>query len=240
MKKITGIICLACMALMPLTSCGQSSLSISTPLIYSKVTAKNNWSPPTAVNRQNQFDGTAIGSGVNLGYSFQPKLIIKDKHFFVNIGAGYFKQRFNLQRPFDYNTPLYPVYFTDYYVYQCWLWSAGITYNLLLNNKYLLSGDLLYNQLFSFQQEYTPYTSANRPTQVNNHNIDFAKTITLSLGVQRKLGKQFTLGLDLLLPYTRWRNDRIFKDDPATFSHPNFSLGTSVSIAYHLKKKNQS
>lgn len=49
-----------------LTALGQSAFTISIPAIYSKVEVPNNWSPPTAINRENKFAGTSLAYGVNL------------------------------------------------------------------------------------------------------------------------------------------------------------------------------
>ena len=42
---------------------GQGSFSLSIPAIYNTVEVPNNWSPPTAINRKNQFNGTSWGYG---------------------------------------------------------------------------------------------------------------------------------------------------------------------------------
>jgi hypothetical protein len=219
-----------------LSASGQNGFTLSVPVIYSKVEVANNWSPPTAVNRQNEFDGTSLGHGVNLNYSFRVPFIIKNKRILFNIGLGYFKQKFDLQRPFDYVSPLEPIYYTDHYSYNCWQGSVGVTYSYPVNNKYSLSGNLSYCWLTSFRQEYAP--TRGYSAQINNGQIDFGKMLNLSLGINRKLGGKFSVGLNMLIPvYVRWRNDKIFKDDPSTFYSPEFSLGTSISITYYLKKK---
>lgn len=62
--------------------------------------------------------------------------------------------------------------------------------------------------------------------------------LNLSIGINRNLGDRFSVGLNILVPvFVRWRNDKIFKDDPSTFYNPKFRLGTSISITYNLKKK---
>jgi len=218
---------------------GQNSFTLTVPVIYSNVEIANNWSPPTSVNRQNQFDGTSIGYGVNLNYSFRPTFITKNQHIFLNIGTGYYNQRFDLERPFDYVSPLYPVFYTDFYSYHCWQLSAGLTYNYLLSKNYFLSGSLYYNWLNSFRQEYTPTSNHGygELTQVNHNRIDFGSTLILAICLNRNLGNRFSLGLNVLVPlFIHWRNDKIFKDDPTEFSQPKFSLGSSISITYRLKK----
>jgi len=231
------------LTLLSYTGYCQSSITLSTPVIYSRVEVANNWSPSTAINRKNQFDGTALGYGVNLNYSFRPTFIIKDKHILVNVGVGYFQQRFDIKRPFDYNSFINIIYYTDYYVYHCLNLSVGLSYNFPLGKNYFLTCNVSYFQQNSFRQDYTPtYSSYNRGfdgfTQTNKNQIDFGKMLNLSIGINKDLGNRFSIGLSALIPvYIRWRNDTIFKDDPSTYYSPKFSLGSSISIAYHFKTK---
>jgi len=227
---------LFCCMLAPLGSYAQNSLSVSFPMILSDVTVRDNWTPSTAPFYKEYLSGSALGYGINFNYSFQPKFLIKDKHFTLIIGAGYFIQRFDVRRPFSYNSPIEIIYYTDYYLYHCWQWIGGLTYSYPLN-KYNLVANMSFTQFYSFRQEYTP-TRKDFSTQVNSDKIDFGKMLSLSVGVNRYLGKRFLLGLNLLIPiYSRWRNDRIFNDDPATFYQPESSVGLYISVAYHLKEK---
>jgi len=221
---------------------GQGSLTLSVPAIYNKVNVTNNWSPPTAINRKNQFDGTSVGFGVNLNYSFRPSFFTRNKHILLNIGAGYFQEQFDIQRPFDYNSPIYLIFYTERYSYHCWQLSGGITYNYQINKNYFLSGNLSYSWLRSFRQYYTPTYNAGFGdfTQTNNYQIDFGNMLNFSVGISKNLGKRISLGLSVLVPvYIRWRNDKIFGDDPSTFYGPNFSLGSNISITYRLKTEHQ-
>ena len=88
-KSMKSIFLLATMILLPLASNGQSSLTLSTPILWSNVSFVNNWSPPTAINRQNEFNGNSVGYGVNLNYSFHPPLFISNKNILLDIGLGF-------------------------------------------------------------------------------------------------------------------------------------------------------
>jgi hypothetical protein len=216
---------------------GQGSLTLSTPVIYNSVKLTNNWSPPTAVNRTNQFNGTSLGYGVSLNYTFRPTFLIKNQHLLLNVGAGYFKQRFDLRRPFDYTSPLKPIFYTDNYSYHCWQWSGGITYNYSLKKLYFLSGDLSYSWLSSFRQDYTPTSNYGygNLTQINRNQVDFGNILILAIGLNRNLGNNVSIGFSVLSPlYTRWRNDKIFRDDTSEFSHPKFGIGSSIRATYRL------
>jgi hypothetical protein len=240
------IICFSLLCIVSPNSYGQNSLTINTPIIFSSIEVPNNWSPPTTINRENQFDGKAVGYGINLNYSFHPTFITKNKHISINVGLGYFQQRFDIKRPFDYNSFVYIIYYTDFYIYHCLNLSVGLTYYLPLSKNYFLTGSLYYNKLNSFRQDYTPtYSSNNRGfdgfTQTNNNQIDFSDMLNLAIGINKKFGNRFSVGLSVLAPvFVRWRNDKIFKDDPATYYSPKFSLGFSGSAMYFFHQKRYS
>ena len=242
--KLIAIFNLLLIASIP--SYSQGSFSLSMPVIYNTVEVTNNWSPPTAINRKNQFNGTSLGYGVNLNYSFRPTFIVKNHQLFLNIGVGYFMQRFDLQRPFDYVSPLQPIFYTDHYSYHCLQVLLGISYKYSINSDYFLIGNFSYSGLNSFRQQYTPTSNAGygRLTQINHNQIDFGNMLMLAMGLNRNLGDRFSLGLSVLIPlYIRWRNDKIFKDDPTKYFHPKSmggnisSIGGNISIGYYLKSK---
>jgi hypothetical protein len=239
-STVLSIAILAVCTLVSFISNGQSSLSVSFPMIWSDVKVKDNWTPSTAPNYKEYREGSAFGYGISLNYSFQPKFLIKDKHFSVNVGAGYFNQRFDVVRPFNYDTPLLLIVRTDNYSYKCWYGAIGLTYNYNLSKKYILTGGTTFNLLQSYRQVYVPNTSNTDmfPPQVNDNHIDYGKIFYCNVGLSRTIGERIIVGLSLVVPiYTRWRNDRIFDDDPLTFSRPDFSLGSEISAAYHFKKQ---
>lgn len=225
------------LVLLTLTSYSQGNLSLSTPMVWNKVKVKDNWTPSTAPNYKEYRTGSALGYGVNLSYSFRPKFIIKDERFSANIGVGYFSQRFNIKRPFNYNSPLFMIFYTDHYTYQCLNGTVGLSYNYVFLKKYIVIGNAMYSILHSFRQTYTP-TASNSYIQINKHNVDFGRIAYLNVGISRYLGERCSVGLNLSVPiYTRWRNDKIFDDDPTTFYRPELSLGSSINVTYQLGKK---
>lgn len=55
---------------------------------------------------------------------------------------------------------------------------------------------------------------------------------------KRELGNRFSGGFHLFITIiSRWRNDEVFDGDAWTFSQPDFSLGSVITIAYRLKKQ---
>lgn len=213
--------------LVPFTAYGQGHVSIEIPVIYSDVTVNDNWFPPTAVNGFDQnFDGTALGYGVSLYYSFHPKLLVKDEHFLIDIGIGYFLQRFDVTRPFDYKSPLKIIFYTDHYSYHCIRGTLGLSYNYPIALKYSLSGRLSYCHLKTFQQEYKPKWEIDPPSpQINKNTRELGDMVIPGVGITRTLSERLAVSLNIIVPIrTRWRNDKIFKDDPATFLRPKVSV----------------
>ena len=232
------LLLLICLASVSFVTYGQSALSVSVPVIFSDVTVKNNWTPPTAPFYKEYLTGTAIGYGFNVGYSFQPKLFIKSTSFFVNVGMGYYNQKINISRPFDYPSFIEIIYTTDYYSYQNLHWSGGLSYRHLLKKRLFLNYNVSYNRLRSYRQEYKP-TSNNWPSYISKNKIDFGKSFSLSISLQPQIKNNFLISIDLIAQYTQWRNDKIFQDDPSSFSAPFFSMGTAVGLVYLLNQNAQ-
>lgn len=226
-------------------SWAQSNMSISTPMISGEVKVKDNWTPPTAPNYKEYRTGTTSSYAVDFNYSFRPKSFIKNKNILLNIGAGYFFQRFDVNRPFNYNSLIYIGFYTHHYSYLCFDANVGVTYKYtFMSEKYFMTYNLTYRVLKSFQQNYTPtYNTGTEGffAQTNRHQIDFGKMLHLVVGMNRRLGNRFSIGGNVIAPlYTRWRNDGIFADDPTTTYKPKFSLGASLSLSYNLERQQSS
>lgn len=229
---------LICFILGPFVASGQKSLNVYAAMVWSNIKVKDNWTPSTAPSYKEYLNGSAFGYGFNLNYSFQPKLLIKNRNFSISIGGGYFLQRFEVIRPFNYYSPVEIIFYTDYYSYHCLQWTGGLTYSYPLN-KYNLKANISYGQSYSFRQEYTP-TRKDFSTQMNSNKIDFGKMLSFNIGIDRYFGDRFLMGFYVLTPvYTRWRNDKIFNDDPTTFHRPESSLGLSIRIGYCLQERDQ-
>ncbi|MBS1559812.1 MAG: hypothetical protein JST69_13915 [Bacteroidetes bacterium] len=226
------------------TAKGQSSLSVSMPVIYSNVKVKDNWTPPTAPNYKEYLSGTAVGYGVNFIYSFRPFFLDKKTKFMLNAGLGYYNQRFDIHRPFNYDSYIYIIYYTDHYVYHNADISLSLTYKKSLNKNYSVNVQGTYHWLHSFKQDYTPtYSSPNRGfdgfTQTNYKSIDFGVMFNGSIELQRIISNKFCVGIGVVAPIIiRWRNDAIFNDNPNSFYKPQFSLGFNLSVSYRFQQKN--
>ena len=224
---------------------GQSSLSLSVPLLWGDVQVKDNWTPSTAPNYKEYLVGSSVSSGIRLHGSFQPGPFIKNKNILFDIGVGYFYQRFNVNRPFNYRSMNEPIFYTDHYSYLCYHGDVGLTYKHSINpEKYFLTYNVTYRIFKSFQQNYTPTYSTGTEgffTQLDRRHIDFGKMVSLGVGVNRRLSNQFSIGASAIAPlYIRWRNDAVFNDDPTTLYRPGIILGVSLSVSYNFKRKQPS
>src|SRR5687768_222714 len=133
------------------TSWGQSSLSLSAPMIWGNVKVKDNWTPSTAPNYEEYRTGSTLSYGIDINYSFRPRSIIKNKNIRIDIGSGYFFQRFDVNRPFNYRSNVEIIFQTDHYSYLCYHGDVGLTYKHTFNSeKYFLTYNVTYRILKSF------------------------------------------------------------------------------------------
>lgn len=217
----------------------QGSFSLSTPVIYNTVEVTNNYGP------QRQIKGTSWGYGANVVYSFAPKFLKLTKNFTINIGGGYFKQQFNLTRPFRYHAPAEVLYYTKSYSYDNFHGIVGLSYNFPVKHNYSFDINVLYNWLGSIRQKYTPnhYGAPDVSfNQIEHKKHVFGNIITSSIGLKKHWKDKYSFGLNLIIPlHTQWRMDQIFYDDPTKYFHPKSmggnisSIGCSISIGYYLK-----
>jgi hypothetical protein len=216
----------------------QRSISISATNTWSRITVPNNYSPSTAIKRQNQFEGRATGLDMSINYSFALPVLIKNSHILFHVGAGYFKERFIINRPFNYYSFVDIIFYTKSYSYDNLQAKFGVSYNYTLNKKYFLAAKVMYQVLNSFRQQYTPRSNPINyyPTEVHKQHMDFGNMVMGAFGINRYIGKQFSIGVDAVVPiFVRWRNDKIFGDDPTKYYRPRSTAGSTVTVRYHLK-----
>ena len=234
MKKILPLLFVCCLTCRLFC---QNSFTLSTPIIFSTASVPNNYSPPTAYNRQDKFNGSALGLGMNLTYSFNPNFLLKNKKLFFDIGLGYFKQYFSINRPFDYPSPLFIIFYTKDYSYDCISGLAGVSYHYQLPKNLLIKVKATFNILNSFRQTYIS-TYPNSDAYVSHNQMKYGDFWSASIGLRKKITSKFVIALDVTIPVnTRWRNDKIFGDNPNTFFSPKTSWGFSFNASYLLVKK---
>lgn len=197
--------------------------TISTPFVWNKYEITN------LIGSTKLMDGSGWSNGINLTFS---KPVRKD--FLLCGGVGFYKQNFDLHRPFDYPSPTYPLFTTRMYSYQNVQWIIGGAYRIKLGKRHSINCQVTYNSYSSFKQVY--YTETANPEQVNHKNINLGSSINFALGMRRKIGEKFLMGADAMLPFAmKWRKDIIFRENTSEFHEAKASFGFSLSVTYLLK-----
>lgn len=184
--------------------------------------------------------GKALSYGISVNYY---RTIYKN--WFASVGVGYFNQSFNISRKFDFDgdpaTNL--LYNTKKYNYHCALFTMGLGYHFIANDKFKLSANAAYNLLNSFEQQYTPtsYSGAElKKTQTNNNNFNIGSMVNVSVGFDYAVSKRISIGADVVFPIiTKWNNDEIFfgslwSYDSQQIAENKFSIGTVLNCKYHF------
>jgi len=182
--------------------------------------------------------GKSLSYGINVNYS-----TILYKQIFGKIGVGYFKQNFNIERPFDFDDPTSLSFYTKSYSYENIYLLLGIGYKQILTNKINLNGLFEFIQLISYKQKYTPAKTSNssfQNSQKNSKTITLGKIFNAAIGLERIINQQFSVEFEVLLPLkTEWNNDPIFykydySNDAQKIAKNKFSIGSSISCLFHF------
>ncbi len=169
------------------------------------------------------------------GYGLEYRLSVGiEKNFykglFLKTGLGYFKNKFFLRRPFDYDTPYTSLYTTESYSYQGIQIEFGLRYKFKINEVYSLKTGANYNLLYTLKQTYTP---TGDPKQVNKSDYLFGHSILSTVGIYRKLSRNYIIGIDLLIPFqTVWKKDKIFREKETETYRPKLNIGTQFSLSH--------
>lgn len=209
------------------------AIGISIPIIWN-----NSEATFYSLGNRKTPSGKATSYGLNINYYRQVY-----KKIYGRIGIGYFKQSFNIVRPFEFDDPTNLLFATKSYNYKSFHWLIGIGYKLIISKKTLVNGYLTYNGFNSFKQAYTPAYLSNssfQTSQINRKSISLGSMINVNLGLERNISKKFSIGLDALLPiYTRWNYDEIFykydySNDTQQIARNKFSIGAAILCYYHF------
>lgn len=179
-------------------------------------------------------NGTAISYGANVNYA---------KHLYKNIyaiiGLGYFRQRFKITRPFDYETLDQLGYSTESYHYNNRQLFGGLGYRRALNENAWLKVEASYNVLHSFRQKYINERKY-KVWQVNRESLSIGQMIFLSAGAGHNITKTVGIEIGIVLPVRhRWNDDDMFfaSDWGAgtqQIARNKFSVGTNLSCYYRF------
>jgi hypothetical protein len=208
-----------------------NSLSIYIPTIWN-----NSEATFYSLGNRKTPTGKAVSYGVNLNYS---KTIYKG--LYAMIGAGYFRQSFNIRRPFHFDSPFQPIYSTQFYDYDNILMTVGVGYKKKIGHTAFINFRIDYNRVHSFRQKYTLLNKSDYNTfQVNRKSINMGQMFNASLGIEKYINDKFSIGADLLLPiYTKWNDDEIFfeyeySNDTQQIARNKSSIGATIAFYYHF------
>jgi hypothetical protein len=202
---------------------GPNQLGFSLPVI------RNNTSITNDYGLVRTFEGAALSYGLNLHYS---RKIYKGLS--LRSGIGYFRQKFGVQRPFNYDDFTNLLFYTKHYHYDNIHWLLGLGYEYRLSSKYALTGDLTYNGLYAYRGTFTPDFQGRKPQVVKN-DFSFGRMVNIGLGLNRTLCRRFSVGAGILLPvYTQWRKDNIFWENDHDFYASISNIGMNISFNHHF------
>jgi len=191
-----------------------------------------------SLGRRKEPSGNAASYGININYSH-----FVYKNFFVIGGVGYYRQRFNIQRPFQYRTPdgSEPLVSTTNYSYHNIHFLLGVGYQKNINEKWAVTGQLYYNIYNTYKQKYEQGYAPGK-NEVYKKNFMLGKMINLDMRCERYINNRVSLGAAIVLPvYTHWNDDTIFykydyANDTQIAAETKFSLGANLSFYYKLKR----
>lgn len=209
-------------------------LGFSLPLIWNNSTGVY-----YSLGNRREPIGNAFSYGANINYSH-----FFLKNFFIIGGVGYWNQKFDIQRPFQYITPdgTEPLVSTNNYSYQNIQLLIGAGYQKNISERWSLAGQLTYNIYNSYRQKYTQEYSPGE-NEIFKTQFMIGSMINLDLKCERKISNRVSFGATIFFPiYTNWNDDKIFNkydyaDDSQIIAYQKSSFGASLSIYYLLKNK---
>lgn len=214
------------------TNLNKNKLGISFPFIWN-----NSNGVYYALGSRKEPEGKAASYGANINYTHYLQ-----KNIFFTGGIGIFRQRFNIQRPFQYDAGgREPVVVTDKYSYQNLHLLIGLGYQKMVSEKWSIAGQISYNIFHSFKQKYEQSYMPGINEDYKKHFM-LGSMVNLDLKCERYLNNRVSIGAAIILPvYTQWNDDKIFykydyADDTQIIAQTKFSLGANLSLFYKLKK----
>lgn len=206
-----------------------NTVGISIPVIWN-----NSEATYYALGNRKEPSGKGTSYGININHS---RTLYKNLYGIV--GIGYFKQSFNIKRPFSFASPTEPLFRTEFYYYNNLHWFIGLGYRKIINEKFILNSKINYNYFHSFRQKYI-VNKEFKTWQVNKKSISLGQMINLNLGLEENINNKFSIGVDAIFPlFAKWNNDEIFfkydySNDTQQIARNKFSIGIAISCYYHF------
>lgn len=211
-----------------------NKIGFSIPLIWN-----NSNGVYYSLGNRREPNGNAISYGANINYS---RFFLKN--IFIVGGIGYWNQKFDIQRPFQYTTPdgSEPLVSTKKYSYQNIHLLIGAGYQKRVSDRWSVAGQLSYNIYNSYRQKYVQEYFPGKNEDYNNH-FKIGNMITVDFRCEQYLSNRLSIAAAIVLPmYVHWNDDEKFNkyyyaDDTQIIAHSKKSFGVNLSIYYHLKNK---
>lgn len=212
-----------------------NAIGISIPVIWN-----NSNGVFYSAGRRQKPSGKATSFGLSVNYT---RSIYKNLYGIV--GIGYFKQNFNIIRPFNFDGDVATnlLYSTKKYNYQCVTLSGGLGYSFKINRKFKINTSANYTLPYSFKQTYEPtrYSGAEfKKIQINKLKMQVGDFVNLSLGLEYKISQKISLMPNLIIPIiTKWKNDKVFigsgfGNDAQIIAENKSSIGASIIGIYNF------
>ncbi len=136
-------------------------------------------------------------------------------------------------RSIDYRPDSTPIcYSTQKYHYNNLSLGIALGKQFLINSRFEITTDILFNYLFNYSQKYY----IGQVSYSTNTNNAFGYLLTGRLGINRTLNN-FYIGTDILLPfYKQFEKDKVLLDNPSEKVDKWFGgYGLSLRIGKYLK-----
>jgi hypothetical protein len=204
-----------------------------------------------AINSANtniaKIRGTSWGGNTNY------KLPVR-KNLYLKVGVGYYRYSFNkidsynpqfgraTARIINFPSPLYIVFATDKYWYNCVSMNIGIEKLFNIKKKTVIVTGINLNNFYTYSQYY--HITANYPTGPPNHrytlknNHYFGFSANLQATLLRRIGK-IAIGPSVILPvFDLWKQDGTFPQETNSGSRSKWlnGIGLGISSNYSLSK----
>jgi len=192
--------------------------------------------------------------GVSYGINANYKRAIKNEYKLL-IGLGYYKQIFNKieirntrrsdevnVRVIGYPSPLYMLFYTDKYWYNCIANNIGIEKDINLKNDLLISIVVSANNYFTYSQYYHLINNPEGSLDYKKKEFKYlGLSVTSQISIQKRINS-ISIGPNLILPlFDIWRTDDTFPYEASSGSRSKWlrGIGFGISINYSLSQKNK-
>lgn len=211
-----------------------NKIGFSMPLIWN-----NSNGVYYSLGSRREPSGNATSYGANINYS---RFFLKN--VFIVGGIGYWNQKFDIQRPFEYMAPngTEPLVSTKNYSYQNIHLLIGTGYQKRVSDRWSVAGQLTYNIYNSYRQKYAQEYFPGQNEDYTNY-FKIGNTINVDFRCEHYLNNRLSIGAAIVLPmYVHWNKDKVFikygySDDSQIIAHTKKSFGANLSVYYHLKNK---